>query len=230
MKLVLWDIDGTLIHGAGYGRDAFADAFETVFGRPPARGLVPMAGRTDHEIALAVLELNGVADGDDHLETFSDALATALAAKEAELRAHGRAMPGAREALAALAERDDVVQSVLTGNIEPNAALKLAAFGLAEHVDFALGAYGSDDRSRPKLVPIARERARARLGREIAPGDVVMIGDTPLDVAAARAGGARAIAVATGPYGVDDLAGSGADVVLPDLSDTVAVVDAVVAA
>jgi phosphoglycolate phosphatase-like HAD superfamily hydrolase len=224
LRLVLWDIDGTLVHSAGYGRDAFADAFASVFGRRPERGLAPMAGRTDHDIALAVLELNGIAGGEELLPAFSDALASALAAKEAEMRAHGHAMPGARAALAALAVRDDAVQSVLTGNIEANAALKLAAFGLAELVDFELGAYGSDHRRRAELVAIARRRAQAKLGMPFAAGNTVLVGDTPLDIAAAREGGARVVAVATGPYGIEDL--GEADAVLPDLTDTGAVVAA----
>jgi phosphoglycolate phosphatase-like HAD superfamily hydrolase len=220
-RLVLWDIDGTLVHTAGYGRDAFAEAFETVVGRPPAEGLVPMAGRTDHDIALALLELNGIEVGEHHWPAFTEALAAALAAKEAEIAAKGRPMPGVVAVLEALAARDGVVQSLLTGNIEPNAVVKLAAFGLERHFDFDIGAFGSDHRLRPELVPIARRRAREKYGVEHEP---VIVGDTPLDVAAARAGGARAVAVATGPYAVEDL---DADAVLADLTNTEVAVEAI---
>ena len=225
MKLVLWDIDGTLVDSAGYGVRAFEDAFREVFGRPPER-LAPMAGRTDHEIALEVFRLNGVDDGERRLDGFSRALAAALAAAEPRIRAEGRALPGAAEALEALA-REDVIQSLLTGNIEPNAAVKLAAFGLEPHLDFEVGAYGSDDRRRPHLVDIARRKASTKYGAAIAPEDTVLIGDTPLDVAAGRHGGARVIAVATGRHGEDELRDAGADVVLPDLRDTAAVLAAV---
>jgi phosphoglycolate phosphatase-like HAD superfamily hydrolase len=224
--LVLWDIDGTLVHTAGYGGGAFADAFEAVFGHRPA-GNVPMPGRTDHEIALAVLERNGVAGGEVHLPQIWEAFADALASKESAIRAEGHAKPGAHEALEALAGRAGVVQSLLTGNIEANAAVKLAAFGLERHLDFEIGAYGSQRGVRADLVRVACERASAKHGVRIGPESAVIVGDTPLDVAAAHRGGARAVAVATGPYGIDELRETGAEAVLPDLRDTEALLAAV---
>ena len=113
-----------------------------------------------------------------------------------------------------------VVQSLLTGNIEPNAAVKLAAFGLEAYLDFDVGGFGSDDPHRPNLVAVARRKAKQKYGIEFDPATTVLVGDTPLDVAAGRDGGARVVAVATGPYGVDELEATGADAVLPDLRDT----------
>jgi phosphoglycolate phosphatase len=146
-----------------------------------------------------------------------------------DLRARGRALPGAEAALARRQRTHGVVQSLLTGNVERNALLKLGAFGLAPYVDFAAGAYGSDHRVRGELVAIARERASGLHGVALGPGDVVLVGDTPLDVAAAREGGARAVGVATGPYDEAALAEAGADSVLADLRDTDAVVREVLA-
>jgi len=223
---VLWDIDGTLVDTAGHGQRAFADAFEAVFGRS-AEGIVPMAGRTDHEIALAVLERNGVQGGATHLPAMWEALAGALEQKVEAIRAEGRPLPGAREALEALDARDDVLQSVLTGNIEANAAVKLAAFGLGDHLDLEIGGYGSDLGVRSELVGVALERVRAKHGLGLSPGDAVLVGDTPLDVAAALAAGARAVAVASGFGSREGLAEAGAHVVLDDLRDTAALVDAV---
>jgi phosphoglycolate phosphatase-like HAD superfamily hydrolase len=223
---VLWDIDGTLVQTGGSGREAFEDAFSAVFGRP-VRRLVAMAGRTDHEIALELLELNDVKGGDAHLDAFSKALHTALAAKRDIIRRHGRALPGAPEALEALAREPGVLQSLLTGNIEPNAAVKLSAFGLERHLDLEVGGYGSDHRMRPHLVDIARGKARRKHGVDFAPEDTVLVGDTPLDVAAGREGGARVVAVASGASDEDELRAAGADVVLPDLRDTRRVLDAV---
>lgn len=232
MRLVLWDIDGTLVRTAGEGgnagSDAFFDAFERVVGYRP-RELAKMAGRTDHEIALATLELHGVEDPEALWPDFSTTLAEALAAREGQMRTQGRALPGAREAIAALGEADGVVQSLLTGNVEANARTKLRAFGLGEGLDFEIGAYGSDDRHRPTLVSIARRRAAAKFGAEPAPEDIVLIGDTPRDVAAGLAGGTRVVGVATGQYTAAELEDAGADVVLPDLRDTQAVVAAVLA-
>lgn len=227
-RLVLWDIDGTLVEAGGAGREAFEDAFEVVFGRRLEHSPA-MAGRTDHDIALEILELNGIAEGADHVEIFSRALHDALKARAALIRERGRALPGAREALEALHGEPGVVQSLLTGNIEPNAALKLAAFGLEKHLDLEVGGYGSDHRLRPELVEIARRKTRVKHGLAFSAADTVLVGDTPLDVAAGRDGGARVVAVATGSSDAAALRAAGADVVLEDLTDTRAVLDAVLA-
>jgi phosphoglycolate phosphatase len=224
MRLVLWDVDGTLVDTAGHGWRAFGEAFETLFGRPP-EGLVPMAGHTDHSIALTILAQNGIGEGEAHLPRMWEALADALVARQERMAAEGRAQPGAHEALAALAARESVLQSLLTGNIEANAVLKLAAFGLEPHVDFEIGGYGSDHRVRSELVGIACARASRKHGVDVGPADAVLIGDTPLDIAAAREAGARAVAVATGPHSTEELAE--ADAVLADLRDTAAVLAAI---
>ncbi|MEA2308051.1 MAG: hypothetical protein QOI65_337 [Thermoleophilaceae bacterium] len=227
-RLVLWDVDGTLIDSARLGLEAFFEAFEKVTGSPPSE-MVPFAGRTDLEIAYDMLANAGVPAGEELLDRFEEALVEAMAARHDELRRRGRALPGVHEALERLDGEDGVVQSLLTGNVERNALVKLSAFGLARYVDFGAGAYGSDHRVRGELVAIARRRAEERHGFELDPRDVVLVGDTPLDIAAAREGGARAVGVATGPYDTEALAAAGADAVLPDLSDTDATVREVLA-
>jgi phosphoglycolate phosphatase-like HAD superfamily hydrolase len=221
VRLVLWDIDGTLVHTAGHGRYAFAEAYEHAFGRPPGADIddVPMAGRTDQAIALDYLGRTGDSEPESHLPRMLDGLHTALAARGDAIAAEGATMPGVREALEELRERDDVLQSLLTGNIERNARIKLAAFGLDGLVDFRIGAFGSDHIIRPELVGIALRKVREILGIEIAAQDVLLIGDTPFDVGAAHDNGARAIAVATGPFTRDQLEHTGAEAVLEDLSD-----------
>jgi phosphoglycolate phosphatase len=219
--LVLWDIDGTLVHTAGHGRYAFAEAYEYAFGRPPGADIddVPMAGRTDQAIALDYLQRTGDSEPESHLPRMLDGLHTALAARGDAIAAEGNTMPGVREAMEELRGRDDVLQSLLTGNIERNARVKLTAFGLDELVDFRIGAFGSDHIIRPRLVGIALRKTREVLGVELAAADVLLIGDTPFDVGAAHENGARAIAVATGPFTVDQLQQTGAEAVLKDLSD-----------
>lgn len=226
-RLVLWDIDGTLVNTAPFGRDAFARAFETVLGRRPER-LVPMAGRTDLEIALEVLEVNGVEDGERHLDALGRALESALTEVERDIAEQGRALPGAAAALDAL-RREHVVQSLLTGNIEPNALIKLRAFELDGFVDLEVGGYGSDHRVRWELVAIARAKAERKYGTSFAAEDTVLVGDTPLDVAAGLEGGARVVGVATGSYDEPTLLEAGAHAVLADLRDPAAVVHAVLA-
>ena len=218
-RLVLWDIDGTLVDSAGLGREAFLEAVERVTGLRPTR-VVPFAGRTDLEIAVDLLRTVD-RDGDERLlERFGAALEEGLAARAAELRERGRALPGALESLRRLGRQPGLLQSVLTGNIAPNAALKLSSFGLDRHVDLEIGAYGSDHMMRGELVAVARRKAARKHGVEFPGKQVVLVGDTPLDIAAAREGGARAVGVATGPYDERALAEAGADAVLPDLIDT----------
>jgi phosphoglycolate phosphatase-like HAD superfamily hydrolase len=225
-QLVLWDIDGTLVDSVRLGREAFVDAFERLTGHPPPRP-VSLAGRTDFEIARDMLSGTEVPVDDRLLESFGRALEEAMSARSELLRERGRAYPGAEEALTRLGREPGVVQSLLTGNISPNAAVKLGAFGLDRHLDLEIGAYGDDHHRRGELVAIARAKAERKHGIRILPGQVVLVGDTPLDVIAAREGGARAVGVATGPYEVEALREAGADAVLPDLRDTEVVVTAV---
>jgi len=216
--LVLWDIDGTLVDSAGHGRFAFEDAFRAVAGRDPE--WVEYAGRTDHQIALSMLE-----GSPERLPDVLEGLAANLAERKEAIAAEGHVYPGVRETLAALHERDGVVQSLLTGNIEANAAVKVGAFGLERWLDFEAGAYGSDPHERRSdLVAVARERAAARYGETTG---AVLVGDTPLDVLAAREAGARAVAVATGYADVEALRQSEPDALLQDLSDTDAAIRAI---
>jgi phosphoglycolate phosphatase-like HAD superfamily hydrolase len=219
--LVLWDIDGTLVDSAGHGRYAFEDAYRALAGRP-FEGPIEMAGRTDHQIAMEML------DGlDGEPSRLLDELVAALAARKELIRREGRTYPGVPATLSALARRDDVAQSLLTGNVEVNAAVKLGAFGLERWLDFELGAYGSDPHeARSDLVAIARERAQAKLGEPVEP---VLVGDTPLDVRAAREAGARAVAVATGFSDLEQLRAAEPDALLTDLSDTDRAVAAIAA-
>jgi phosphoglycolate phosphatase-like HAD superfamily hydrolase len=222
--LVLWDIDGTLVDTAGHGRHAFDEAYLEVIGRP-FESKVDYAGRTDHQIAMAMLE--GLEDPDGHLPRLLEQLVSALEARLDRMRAEGRAHPGVAEVLAALDSREGVRQSLLTGNLEANAAIKLRAFGLEGHVDFELGAYGSDPHERRSdLVAVARERAEAKLGGPVRP---VLIGDTPLDVQAGREAGVRVVAVATGFADEEALRESRPDALLRDLSDTERAVAAITA-
>jgi phosphoglycolate phosphatase-like HAD superfamily hydrolase len=220
MLLVLWDIDGTLVHSAGHGRYAFEDAFHEVVGRMPER--VDYAGRTDHQIALSML-----GGEHEHLPAVLERLVVRLEERRDTMAEEGHAYPGVPEVLEALHEADGVINSLLTGNLEANAAVKVGAFGLDRWLDFESGAYGSDPHERRSdLVAIARERAAKRFGE---PTRVVLVGDTPLDVLAAREAGVRAVAVATGFADPDALRESEPDALLQDLSDTEAAIRAITA-
>jgi phosphoglycolate phosphatase-like HAD superfamily hydrolase len=228
-RLVLWDVDHTLINAGGLSRRLYAAAFAKVTGRALER-MAPMAGRTERAIAAETLTLNGLAASETALLALCAALAAEFAAHEAHISEHGHALPGAAAALAALARRPDVVQSVLTGNIESVAVRKVAAFGLADHLDFTIGAYGMDHADRHHLVRLAQRRAAAAYGQPFAKESTVLVGDTPNDVMAGHLGGARVVAVATGFSGRAALEAAGADAVLDDLTDTEAVLAAVLAA
>jgi phosphoglycolate phosphatase-like HAD superfamily hydrolase len=226
MRLVLWDIDGTLVRIGDLGRDPFQSAITSVLARdlePEFHRRVNMSGKTDPQIAreLLVAASVGESDADRHLPEVLRLLETGLAAVEHRMAESGRALPGAAAVLERLAGRDDVVQSVLTGNLAGNALVKLRAFGLDRFLDLDAGAYGSDHHDREELVPIALAKAAARHpGASFSASETWVVGDTPRDLACARAGGARCALVATGNFGVDDFADLGADALLVDLSDT----------
>jgi phosphoglycolate phosphatase len=209
-------------------RAAYAEAFAAVAGRPLIQ-LPQMAGRSESEIFFDALALNGVdvrADGEAErlLEPFSAELATALAARRDDLNTEGLLLPGAAEALAAVAKLDDAVQSVLTGNSRPTAVLKLRAFGLDGFVDFDIGGYGSEAYPKGTLLRVARQRAGDKHGVTFGEDATVYVADSPRDVDAARIGGARSLAVASGRASATELRDVGADAVLPDLADTAALV------
>jgi phosphoglycolate phosphatase-like HAD superfamily hydrolase len=220
MLLVLWDVDGTLVRTAGHGRFAFEEAFRAVVGREPEP--VDYAGRTDRQIVDIML---GGRPGD--APRILDELAGALELRKEAMAAEGYAYPGVPEVLEALHHRDDVINSLLTGNIQANAVVKVSAFGLEQWLDFEVGAYGSDPHEeRSDLVAVARERAAAKYGE---PTGAVLVGDTPLDVRAAKEAGARAVAVATGFADPEALRASDPDAYLDDLSDAGAAVAAITA-
>jgi phosphoglycolate phosphatase len=225
-RLVLWDIDHTLIETRGVGGQVYAEAFAKVTSRPLEK-MPELAGRTEPVIFRDALKINGIDPSEDLYSDFAAEQARGYADHLDELRTRGRALPGAAEALRALSQRTDVIQSVLTGNTRPSAEIKLCAFDLDRYLHFDIGAYGTDDEKRANLVKVARQRAEKSRGVKVDNGRTVLIGDTPNDIAAARASAARMIAVATGKYTSADLAAAGADTVLPDLSSTPAVLAAI---
>ena len=216
--LVLWDVDYTLLSAVGLGNRLYGEVFKDMFGRDLA-AVAPKAGRTDRAILLDTLTLAGVAEPRAHVDDFLAALARRVAALDGSVRDEVRALPGAAAAIAALAAAG-ARQSVLTGNIRPLATVKLAAAGLGEQLDLNVGAYGDTHEVRAELVPVARRNAELAYGGDFGGRATVLVGDTPFDVGAALATGARAVGVATGGFSVAELAASGAHAVLPDLADT----------
>ena len=229
MKLVLFDIDGTLLSTEGAARRAFHSAMLDVYGTAGPIDTHSFAGKTDPQIARELLTLAGLSGAqiDAGLNRLWQGYLQGLAA-ELDSPAHStRVMPGVvplLDRLAGMQER--VVVALLTGNIRPGAALKLESGGIAGH--FRFGAFGSDHERRDELPAIAVERALDRTGHTFRGGDVVILGDTPFDVSCGRGIGCRAAAVATGPFAGEALADAGADVVWDTLEDTDAVVDWIV--
>jgi phosphoglycolate phosphatase len=227
--LVLWDVDYTLVDAHGVGRHLYDAAFTQLYGRelPAVAAAADMAGRTDHAIALDVLELAGVPDPRGQVEVFEATLASLAPGVAGLVAETAMALPGAHAALSALAGVPGVVQSVLTGNIRQVAEAKLAPLGLIRHLDLEIGAYGNEHEVRAELVPLARSRAAASYDADFGGEATVLVGDTPLDVAAALANGARAVGAATGQFPASELEAAGASTVLADLTCTAEVVAAV---
>jgi phosphoglycolate phosphatase-like HAD superfamily hydrolase len=230
LNLVLFDIDGTILWTDGVGRRAIHRALIEIFG-----GTGPESywfdGKTDRQIVRDLMRLEGHADAhiddrmDELLERYVSYLERELSVAEQRPRLYDGVLP----LLDALEARDDVVLGLLTGNLERGARVKLRAVGL-DPDRFTVNAFGSDAEHRPALPAIAQRRANERLGLDL-PGDaVVVIGDTPADVQCGREIGARAIAVATGRYDVEELSAHDPWAVFEDLTDTDAVVRAIVGA
>ncbi|HEU4721925.1 MAG TPA: haloacid dehalogenase-like hydrolase [Gemmatimonadaceae bacterium] len=229
LRVVLFDIDGTILWSDGAGRRAVFQALEEHFGKS-GPGQHRFDGKTDPQIVRELMRHAGVSDADidaridEVLDRYLALLREELAAAE-----HGRhVFPGVHELLDALESRDDVVLGLLTGNIHLGAHAKLAAVGI-DPGRFVVGAFGSDHHERPELPEIARRRAERALGHPVSGRDLVVIGDTPADVACGVSIGARAIGVATGRYTVEELRACDAAAVFADLTDTAAVVRAILA-
>ena len=218
-KLVLFDIDGTLVLTGGAGIRAMNRAVDALLGHPEVLSDIPVAGRTDWAILVDAARKAGHDMDEALLVRLRDRYVANLA-EEIEHPGRGvkAVMPGIRELLEHLHAREDVLLGLLTGNFESGARIKLGHFDLWRY--FACGAFGGDAADRNALVPFAVERARQCGLPEIAPSDVLVVGDTPHDVACARAAGAVPVAVATGGHTVDELRASGAEIVFADLSDT----------
>ena len=212
--ILLFDIDGTLIDGRGSGRRAMEGAMAAVAGSPGALTTLRFDGMTDRAIVRAGLRAFG-RDADE--SAMADVLAEYLRRLPHELLATPPRMhAGVAEVLAAVGDRPDVAVGLGTGNLEEGARLKLCTVALWDR--FAFGGYGSDHEDRAELLRRGLERGAARLGRPASACRAVVIGDTPRDVAAAQAIGARSLAVATSFYSVAELAAAGADVAVADLS------------
>jgi len=223
--LLLWDVDHTLIENGGVSKENYARAFELLVGRRPEKP-ARTDGRTDVAIVADLLAVNGEDPQRFPLTEQWAALTQAGQDNRAALAERGHAMAGAEAVLARVAQMPEVLQSVLTGNIEANAQVKLGTFGLDRWLDFTVGGFGTESAVRADLVPVAQKKAEAAGRFNSATGVTVLIGDTELDVEAGLKGGARVIAVATGICSVQELTEAGAHAVLPDLADTEAFLSA----
>jgi len=214
--LILWDIDGTLLHSSGAGMRALEEALQGVFGVSGSFAGIEFAGRTDPWIIRQVFARFGIEDSKANLSRYVDGYIALLPGILGRSRA--RVLPGVEEILSQAAVHPGVVQGLLTGNLRRGAEVKLGFHGLWHY--FPIGAFADDSEVRNELGPHALRRARGHWGLDFPAERVWVVGDTPHDIACARAIGARALAVATGASKAAELAGHDPDAVLESLGDT----------
>lgn len=212
-KLILFDIDGTLVHTGGAGTLSMNKAFFEHFGIQDAFKNILMAGKTDRQIMREGLIFHSLPYMDGNVELLVKGYLQNLRVEINNPRR--KLQPGIIEVLNVLRGREAVL-GLLTGNLEQGAKIKLEAFNLNEY--FLDGAFGSDHEDRDRLLPVALEKF-SRRGLSFSPGDCIVVGDTPLDVQCARIHGARCLAVATGPYTKEQLLNTDADIVFDTLED-----------
>jgi phosphoglycolate phosphatase len=222
-RVLLWDLDGTLVHGKRYGvfKDYTVPMLETVFGTAGSLPRMVVSGMTDLQIVEESLRDSGITRADisarkeDLLRCYMEEMKRATGNGNQIIEA----MPGAREVLQRIEEHPRYLSALLTGNIEPAAHLKVEITGLAQFFRLP-GAFGDDSFDRRDLPALAAQRINKHLGAELQPNQFIVIGDTPNDIACARHFGARVLAVATGRiHSAEELAACAPDALLPDLLD-----------
>jgi phosphoglycolate phosphatase len=225
-RLLLWDVDGTLVSCGPAGREAL-EAGARLAGGLDVVPHVTMGGKTDPQIMRETLGLAGVDSSviDGLVPVALEEAARSLAGWRERMAREGHIHPGVERLLSDLAGRSTVRQTLLTGNLAANAAVKVGAFGLDGFFDFPIGAYGDDHEERERLVPVALRRSGELRGETYRPEQVWVIGDTARDLACARAGGVRCLIVGTGQHGFAAIRDLEADVVIEDLGDTARVLE-----
>jgi phosphoglycolate phosphatase len=227
VRLVLFDIDGTLLNSGGMGRVAMQRALSQVFGSPGDPSY-RYDGKTDKQIVRDTMRLEGHSDEyidarmQQMIELYLDGLREGATSGSFKVRP----LDGVVEILAELEKRDDVILGLLTGNVEPGARIKLKAAGIDPDI-FRVNAFGSDHEHRPELPGIAQRRAGETLGLKLAGDRLVVIGDTPADIECGRSIGARAIGVASGMYTVEQLQTHNPYATFPSLSNTQQVLETI---
>ncbi len=216
-KLILWDIDGTIIVSHGAGFRAMARALTKRFGATVDMGKIDWAGRTDSWIAGEVLRVTGLPDTPENIHDFLEAYLEILP-RELSSGRPGQVLPGILELLETLRTKPDVVQGLLTGNLQRGAEVKLTHFNVWHYFEF--GAYADDSPRRNDLGPHALRRAKERHAIDFNPQHTFIIGDTPHDIECGKVIGAQTIAVATGKYSVAELASHQPTAVFRDFADT----------
>lgn len=226
-RLVLFDVDGTLLSSGRHGLAAFSEALRRTFGTAGDVASYRFEGRLDPVIVSDLMRAAGIPDEvvarrrDEALALYLDLLEEALAANPPTLK------PGVADLVARVSSLPSVVPALLTGNVRRGARIKLSAAGLWDR--FRFGVFGDEAPLRVALGPIALARALEQTGRSFSPAETVVVGDARADVECGRAIGARVVAVATGRTSAEELAAAGADAVLPDFADVASACEAILA-
>jgi phosphoglycolate phosphatase len=220
-RLLLFDIDGTLIHSGGAGVDALKSAFTERFGITDDLHDIEIAGMTDSGIVVSILNKHKIPATNENVSAFLDSYVHFLSLELP--RRVGNLLPGVLELLEKLKSRPHLVLALLTGNVSRGAQLKLEHYGVWHFFEF--GAFADDHHDRNRLGTVARARAKEKHGRQFSASEIDVVGDTPRDIACGKAFGARTIAVATGTWSRDQLAKYQPDFLIDDLSDVEGIID-----